>query len=93
VNCGSYLERILSCSEDVIITTDVESRIVKFNTGAERILGYAAEEIQGREVSELWVEPSERQKILEEMKASESVRNHETRQLPAFSKYRQNYAL
>jgi PAS domain S-box-containing protein len=74
-----YLEGILSCSEEMIITTDLESRIVKVSTGAERILGYTAEEIQGRDISELWVEVAERQKILDEVKTSEGVRNYETR--------------
>ncbi len=76
---NSYLEGILCCSEDIIITTDLESRIVKFSTGAERILGYTADEIQGQNVSELWVEAAERQKILDEVKASGGVRNYETR--------------
>ncbi len=76
---SGYLEGVLSCSEDMIITTDFESRIVKFSTGAERILGYTAEEIQGRVVSELWVEPAERQKILDHVKTSDGVRNYETR--------------
>ncbi len=35
-NEGSYLEGILRCSDDMIITADLESRIVKFNPGAEK---------------------------------------------------------
>ncbi len=76
---GSYLEGILRCSDDMIITTDLESRIVKFNPGAERMLGYTAEEMQGRDVSELWVEAAERQKIMDEVNATGSVRNYDTR--------------
>ncbi|HTY25233.1 MAG TPA: ATP-binding protein [Desulfomonilaceae bacterium] len=74
-----YLEGILRYSEDMIITTDLESRIVKFNPCAERMLGYTAQELQGRDVSELWVEAPERQKILDEVNASGGVRNYETR--------------
>ena len=77
----SYLEAILRYSEDMIITTDLESRIVMFNPGAERILGYRAGEVQGKEVCELWVDAAERENILDEVTASGGVRNYETRLL------------
>ena len=75
----SYLEGILRCSDDMIITTDLDRRIVKFNPGAERMLGYTAEEVQGLDVSELWLDAAERQRILDEVYASGGVRNYETR--------------
>ena len=75
----SYLEAILRYSEDMIITTDLESRIVVFNPGAERMLGYRAEEVQGKEVGELWVDADERKKILDDVTASGGIRNYETR--------------
>jgi PAS domain S-box-containing protein len=75
----TYLEGILAYSEDMIMTTDLERRIVKFNPGAERMLGYTAEEVQGRDVSELWMEADERQRILDEVYASGGIRNYETR--------------
>ena len=75
----SYLEAILRYSEDMIITTDLQSRIVVFNPGAERILGYRAGEVQGKEVGDLWVDAAERENILNEVTASGGVRNYETR--------------
>jgi PAS domain S-box-containing protein len=74
-----YLEAILRYSEDMIMTTDLESRIVMFNPCAERALGYSAEEVQGKSVSELWMDATERQNILDEVTASGGVRNYETR--------------
>ena len=75
----SYLEAILRYSDDMIITTDLDSRVVVFNPGAEKMLGYRAEEVQGKEVGELWIDAAERKKILDEVTASGGVRNNETR--------------
>lgn len=74
-----YFEAIFRYSEDMIMTTDLESRIVMFNPCAQRALGYSAKEVRGKEVSELWLDASERQNILDEVTASGGVRNYETR--------------
>lgn len=74
-----YLGGILKCSDDMIITTDLEGRIVEFNPAAESMLGYGAEEIQGRKVSDIWVDAEERAKIAEEVKATGAIRNYQTR--------------
>ncbi len=42
------------------------------------MLGYTAEEMQGRDVSELWVDAAERQRIMDEVNATGSVSNFET---------------
>ncbi len=73
-----YLEGILRCSDDMIITTDLESRIVEFNPAAEKMLGWTSEEMQGRDAAELWMQPEEREKILQEVKDSGGVTNYET---------------
>jgi PAS domain S-box-containing protein len=75
----SYLEGILRCSDDMIITTDLDRRIVKFNPGAERMLGFTAEEVRALDVAELWLDADERQRILDEVNAAGGVRNYETR--------------
>ncbi len=75
----SYLHGILNSSDDMIITTDLESRIVQFNPGAERMLGYSAEEMQGRPVQDVWVNAEERNGILKQVMAKGGVRNYETR--------------
>jgi PAS domain S-box-containing protein len=73
-----YLEGILRSSDDMIITTDLESRIVEFNPAAEKMLGWTAEEVQGRDASFLWVEPSERDSIVQAVKGSGGITNYET---------------
>ena len=75
----AYLGGILRCCQDMIMTTDLDSRIVAFNPGGEKMLGYTAEEVQGRPASDLWVDPSERDKIVDEVIVSGGVRNYETR--------------
>jgi PAS domain S-box-containing protein len=42
------LAGIVSLATDAIVSVDAEYRIILFNTGAERIFGYAAEEIHGQ---------------------------------------------
>jgi PAS domain S-box-containing protein len=76
-----YLQAMLRCSDDVIITTDLDSRIVEFNPAAERILGYSAEEMQGKKVTDLWVEASEREKIMYAVTHTGGIQNYETRLL------------
>lgn len=48
---------VLDTTVDGVITIDAHGRIVAFNAAAERIFGYTAEEIQGRNVSLLMPEP------------------------------------
>jgi PAS domain S-box-containing protein len=74
-----YLEGILRSSEDMIITTDLNSRIVEFNPEAEKMLGYSAEEIQGNKIGDLWEDASERERILDEVIESGGIRNYQTR--------------
>ncbi len=72
-----YLEGILDYSGDMIMTTDTEGRIVRFNRGGEELLGYTQDEIIGRPAREIYRDPSERDKIAEELKTSGVVLNRE----------------
>lgn len=73
-----YLQGTLDDSQDMIITTDRDGRIVKFSKGGERILGYEAEEIIGKNASELYVNKGERTNILEDIKKKKAIYNYET---------------
>lgn len=44
---------ILASSLDCIITMDAAGRVVEFNGAAERVFGYTAAEVQGRDMAEL----------------------------------------
>jgi PAS domain S-box-containing protein len=75
----SYLEGILKSSDDMIITTDLESRIVEFNPGAEKILGFDADEVHGRPIGDLWEHAEERERIMAQVRTGSGIRNYVTR--------------
>ncbi|MBN1148908.1 MAG: PAS domain S-box protein [Anaerolineales bacterium] len=49
----SYLESILACAPDAIVTSDMQHRLVEWNAGAEKLFGYSQEEALGRKIDEL----------------------------------------
>lgn len=74
----SYLENVLDNVADSIITTDNKGSIVEFNPGATRIFGYAREEMVGKHIETLWINPEQRREILTLMERDGFVSNHET---------------
>ena len=74
-----YLENILNNSADMIITTDIDTRIVEFNKGGEQMLGYKKEEVIGRHVEEFYLDKEERLRLMERVKREGSISVHETR--------------
>jgi diguanylate cyclase (GGDEF)-like protein/PAS domain S-box-containing protein len=49
----AYYERLLETSEDAVIAVDSEMRVTLFNTAAERLYGWRAEEVQGRDSADV----------------------------------------
>jgi len=74
----AYLQGMLNDSQDMIITTDSEGRVVKYSTGGERILGYKTDEVVGKKVSEFYVNKDERSIILKTLHEKGAVYNYET---------------
>jgi len=74
-----YLEAVIDHSADVIITTDRDSRIVEFNRGAERLLGWTREEAIGKPATMIWLEPDERHRVMSVVQQKGSVVDYETR--------------
>jgi PAS domain S-box-containing protein len=70
-----YLEAVLKNSSDMIITTDLEGRIVTFNPGGERMLGYAESDLKGRSIEAIWVDPDNRRRLMSEVRAQGNVNN------------------
>ena len=54
---ASWLSSLIATTQDAVISIDRRGCVVLFNSGAERIFGYTAEEIVGRKVNELMAEP------------------------------------
>ena len=54
---ASWLRSLIATTQDAVISIDRRGCVVLFNSGAERIFGYTAEEIVGCKVSELMPEP------------------------------------
>ncbi len=73
-----YLENIVINSSDMIITTDLERHIVTFNPAGQRILGYSPEEMRGKKVEDLWINPEERERLLSLVFSQGSVDNFPT---------------
>ncbi len=73
----SYLESILRHSTDMIITTDLDGRIVTFNEGAERMLGYKRGEVIGTNMSDYYYDKDDRQRLLIMVSTGKMVANYE----------------
>lgn len=63
-----YLENLIASSPDAIVTTDPEGRIVVWNEGAERMLGWTKSEIEGQSVLTVYAEESEARRIMKRLK-------------------------
>ncbi|HEV8479592.1 MAG TPA: PAS domain S-box protein [Candidatus Eisenbacteria bacterium] len=75
-----YLAAIVESSDDAIISKDLNGIIRSFNSSAERLFGYRAEEIVGRPVTILIPpdRPSEENEILARLRRGEKVDHFET---------------
>lgn len=73
-----YLEAVLDNSADMIITTDKNTNIVEFNTGAEVMLGYKKEEVIGTSEERFYQNKNERRAIMVKVNEGGHVSNYET---------------
>ena len=51
---GSMLERLTDQSADIVVGTDRKGRVVYYNDGAKRSLGYTPDEVLGTFVGHLY---------------------------------------
>ena len=80
---GEYRSRlalIIDSSEDAILSKDLNGIITSWNKGAERIYGYAPEEVIGKHISLLTPgdRPDEVPKILQKIAEGESIEHYES---------------
>ena len=73
-----YLEGILECTADIIVTVNPAGKILTFNTGAEKALGYQRLDVIGKPIEMLFVNPLDRELAIKQMKYADSVVNYET---------------
>ncbi len=52
-----YLESVLACAPDAIVTLDAQHRVLEWNRGAENLFGYVPEEAIGRDIDGLIAAP------------------------------------
>ncbi len=75
-----YLASIVESSEDAIFGKNLEGIITSWNTAAERIFGYSAQEIVGQPVTLLYMpgQQDEFIQIMDRIRRGERVNHHET---------------
>lgn len=52
-----FLEGVLESAPDAIVTLDDEHRIIDWNRGAEKLFGYTASEVRGRNIDDIITSP------------------------------------
>lgn len=76
-NISKYFESILQDSTDIILSIDTDGYILKFNRGAQILLGYSQEEIVGKPFSFIFVNEADEIKIINTVLASGKSVNEE----------------
>jgi PAS domain S-box-containing protein len=59
---SALLEAMLASSLDAVVTVDRDGRVITFNAAAERTFGYRSDDVIGRDVAELIIPPSLRER-------------------------------
>jgi len=67
----SRLQAILRQAGDIIITTDLEGRIIDFNEEAEHVLGYQAADVLGQPAEFFYHRKRQRKQLLEQLEQLE----------------------
>ena len=73
-----YLTNLVDNSADIIVATDAHNQIVVFNHAAEKILGYEADEMIGRDVTELYSREEDFEKIRQALRDDGEISFFET---------------
>jgi PAS domain S-box-containing protein len=80
LNATQHMAAIVESSDDAIVSKDLDGVIKSWNSGAERIFGYAAQEVIGNSITML-IPPgreNEEPEILERIRRGQRVDHYET---------------
>jgi PAS domain S-box-containing protein len=71
----AFLAAIVQSSDDAVIGKDLQSRVVSWNTGAERMFGYTAAEMLGQPIARLVSpdRPDEEPQVIEQVKGGQTA--------------------
>jgi diguanylate cyclase (GGDEF)-like protein/PAS domain S-box-containing protein len=72
-----YFESVITNSGNIIFTTDVDHRILKFNRGSERTFGLSQTDVLGKEVHTLFQDEREINGLLAKVEEQGSAEAHE----------------
>jgi PAS domain S-box-containing protein len=67
------LERLIARSTDIVVATDRKGKVVYYNDGASRILGYAPDEVLGQFVVKLYPDLEEAKRVMAAMRDPRNV--------------------
>ncbi len=78
-----YLERLVESSLDIVIAVDSEGKIIFYNDGAYKTLGYTSTEIRGKYVTAVYPSLDEARRVMAALRSGEpgetsQVKNFET---------------
>ncbi|MFF5296154.1 PAS domain-containing hybrid sensor histidine kinase/response regulator [Paractinoplanes globisporus] len=79
----AQLAGIVAASSDAIVSKTLDGTILTWNPGAERLYGYTAEEMIGRDVTVILPldRPDEEKRLLARVRSGELIKHHETRRM------------
>jgi diguanylate cyclase (GGDEF)-like protein len=66
------LQAILRQAGDIIITTDLDGRVIDFNEEAEHVLGYRAADVLGKPAESFYHRKRQRRKLIEQLEQAPS---------------------
>jgi PAS domain S-box-containing protein len=81
IRTRGYLQNILDTAPVMVITTDLDGRIVSFNRHAETCYGYKAKEVIGKPVTWLFSSPGEWEALWRRVVQGGTIPDHETTRL------------
>jgi PAS domain S-box-containing protein len=75
-----FMRSVIECSDDAIVTKDLDGTITSWNPGAERLFGYSAEEVIGRSIRIIIPEDrqTEEDDVLRRIRSGERVAHFDT---------------